>query len=143
MGAFCKAFRDVGFDVKWANENDQFAVQTYRHNFPRTKLYAKSIEELTAVADGLTRVDVMTAGFPCQPFSMAGSKAGFKDKRGRLFFEIVRLLAELGPHRPKILLLENVPYLINHDRGRTLGRIVQEIQQAGYWFMPRNNYAVL
>jgi DNA (cytosine-5)-methyltransferase 1 len=85
----------------------------------------------------------MTAGFPCQPFSVAGAKEGFTDKRGKLFFEITRLLAELGPQRPKILLLENVPYLLNHDRGKTFARIVQEIQQAGYWFMPPRNYAVL
>lgn len=143
MGAFCKAFRDEGFEVLWANENDQFAVQTYRANFPDTTLYAKPIEELSVVADKLAHVDVMTAGFPCQPFSVAGSKEGFGDRRGRLFFEIVRLLNELGPQRPKILLLENVPYLLNHDRGRTFARIVQEIQQAGYWFLPPRNYAVL
>jgi DNA (cytosine-5)-methyltransferase 1 len=143
MGAFCKAFRDEGFEVKWANENDQFAVQTYQCNFPDTKLHAKSVEHLSAVVDRLPHVDVMTAGFPCQPFSVAGSKEGFADRRGRLFFEIVRLIAELGPQRPKILLLENVPYLISHDRGRTFARIVQEVQQAGYWFLPPRNYAVL
>ncbi len=143
MGAFCKAFRDEGFEVPWANENDQFAIMTYELNFPETKLHAKSIEHLSAVSDRLVHVDVMTAGFPCQPFSVAGSKEGFSDRRGRLFFEIIRLLREFGPHRPKILLLENVPYLQKHDRGRTYARIVQEIQQAGYWFMPQRNHAVL
>jgi DNA (cytosine-5)-methyltransferase 1 len=143
MGAFCKAFRDEGFEVAWANENDQFAVQTYRLNFPNTKLFGKSIEQLSSTADRLRNVDVMTAGFPCQPFSVAGSKLGFNDSRGRLFFEITRLLREFGPERPKILLLENVPYLLNHDRGRTFARIVQEIQQAGYWFLPGRNSAVL
>lgn len=143
MGAFCKAFRDEGFEVAWANENDQFAVLTYAYNFPETKLHTKSIEQLSPVADGLAHVDVMTAGFPCQPFSVAGSKAGFNDKRGRLFFEIIRLISEMGPKRPKILLLENVPYLVNHDRGRTFSRIVQEIQQGGYWFLPPRNYAML
>jgi DNA (cytosine-5)-methyltransferase 1 len=143
MGAFCRAFRDEGFEVSWANENDPFAVQTYRCNFSDTKVYAKSIEELSAIADELAPVDVMTAGFPCQPFSVAGSKEGFSDRRGRLFFEIIRLLSELGRQRPKILLLENVPYLLNHDKGRTFSRIVQEIQWAGYWFLPPRNYAVL
>ncbi len=143
MGAFCKAFRDEGFDVAWANENDQFAVKTYELNFPETKLYDKSITELSVVADQLSSVDVMTAGFPCQPFSMAGSKGGFSDRRGKLFFEIMRLIQEFGPQRPKILLLENVAYLLAHDRGRTFGRIVQEIQQAGYWFLPPKNYSSL
>lgn len=143
MGAFCKAFRDEGFEVAWANENDQFAVRTYACNFSETKLHAKSIEELSVIADQLGHVDVMTAGFPCQPFSMAGDKAGFSDRRGRLFFEIMRLLQEFGPKRPKILLLENVPYLLAHDRGRTFARMVQEIQRAGYWFLPPRNYSLL
>lgn len=143
MGAFCKAFRDEGFDVIWANENDQFAVTTYQLNFPQTKLHAKSIEHLSVVSDRLAHVDVMTAGFPCQPFSVAGSKEGFSDRRGKLFFEIMRLLSEFGPQRPKILLLENVPYLLRHDHGRTYARIVQEVQQAGYWFVPSRNHAVL
>ena len=143
MGAFCKAFRDEGFEVVWANENDRFAAETYKHNFPETTLHAKSVEQLSALADKLGHVDVMTAGFPCQPFSVAGSKGGFADRRGKLFFEIIRLLTEFGPQRPKILLLENVPYLMNHDRGKTFARIVQEIQQAGYWFMPSRNVTVL
>jgi DNA (cytosine-5)-methyltransferase 1 len=143
MGAFCKAFRDEGFEVLWANENDRFAVETYQCNFPETKLYTKSIEDLSAIADKLKHVDVMTGGFPCQPFSVGGSKEGFIDKRGRLVFEIIRLLRELGTERPKILLLENVPYLLNHDRGRTFTKIVQEIQQSGYWFLPTQNCAVL
>jgi DNA (cytosine-5)-methyltransferase 1 len=143
MGGFCKAFREEGFEVLWANENDQFAVQTYERNFPDTNLLKKSIEKLSAIADALPHVDVMTAGFPCQPFSVAGSKVGFADERGQLFFQITRLLREFGPQRPKILLLENVPYLINHDRGRTFARMVQEIQAAEYWFSPPRNYAVL
>src|SRR5689334_16392030 len=76
MGGFCRAFREEGFDVVWANENDQFAVQTYNRNFPTTRLHAKSIETLSVVGDKLPHVDVMTAGFPCQPFSVAGTKAG-------------------------------------------------------------------
>lgn len=143
MGGFCQAFRNEGFSVVWANENDRFAAETYGHNFPDTKLYEKSIERLSAIKDGLTHVDVMTAGFPCQPFSVAGAKMGFHDSRGGLFFEITRLLHELGPERPKILLLENVPHLLAHDSGKTFSRIVQEIQLAGYWFMPPRNHAVL
>lgn len=143
MGAFCKAFRDQGFEVLWANEVDRFAAMTYRENFRGTELFEKSIEELSVIADHLRSVDVMTAGFPCQPFSVAGSKAGFADSRGKLFFEIIRLLSEMGPNRPKILLLENVPHLLKHDRGRTFAKIVQEIQQAGYWFLPGLNHQIL
>lgn len=143
MGAFCKAFRDVDFQVVWANESDPFAIQTYELNFPRTRMLGKPIQELSVIADRLESVDVMIGGFPCQPFSVAGSKLGFNDPRGRLFFEVVRLVREFGPDRPKILLLENVPYLLNHDRGRTFARIVQEIQQCGYWFSPTASHARL
>lgn len=143
MGAFCRAFIDEGFGIAWANEKDQFAALTYRYNFPDTLLLEKPIENVSVISDQLRSVDVLTAGFPCQPFSVAGSKAGFNDPRGRLFFQIIRLLKEFGPQRPKILLLENVPYLLAHDRGRTFMRIVQEVQQAGYWFMPNHHCATL
>jgi DNA (cytosine-5)-methyltransferase 1 len=143
IGGFCLAFTREGFDVAWANEKDRFAVETYRHNFPKTAVFHKPIEELSVVVDDLQKVDVLTAGFPCQPFSVAGSKLGFNDERGRTFFEIMRLIREFGNDRPRILLFENVPHLLRHDRGRTFNRIAQEIQAAGYWFMPRENTTVL
>ena len=143
IGGFCLAFAKEGFEVAWANEKDRFAVETYRHNFPATAVYHKPIEEFSVVGDDLSPVDVLTAGFPCQPFSVAGTKLGFNDERGRSFFEIMRLIREFGNDRPKILLFENVPHLLSHDRGRSFNRIAQEIQAAGYWFMPRENATVL
>lgn len=143
MGGFCLAFANEGFNVLWANEKDRFAVETYDHNFPKTTMHPKPIEDLSVIGDNLAPVDVLTAGFPCQPFSVAGSKLGFGDERGRAFFEIIRLIGEFGTARPKILLFENVPHLLAHDRGRTFNRIAHEIQAAGYWFMPRQNTAVL
>lgn len=143
MGGFCLAFAKEGFSVVWANEKDNFAVNTYRHNFPSTTVYHKPVEDFSVVGDELCAVDVLTAGFPCQPFSVAGSKLGFSDTRGRTFFEILRLVREFGRDRPKIILLENVPHLLSHDRGRTFNRITQEIQAAGYWFMPGVNTTVL
>ena len=139
IGGFCRAFERENFKVVWANENDPHAVKTYRHNFPGVTLWEKSIEDLSAIYDALEPVDVLTAGFPCQPFSVAGDKLGFKDPRGKLFFEIIRLLNEFGERRPKILLLENVRNLIDHDKGRTFARITDEIQAAGYWFMPSDS----
>jgi DNA (cytosine-5)-methyltransferase 1 len=143
IGGFCLAFAKEGFKVIWANAKDRFAVETYRHNFPATPVYHKPIEEFSVVGDDLSEVDVFTAGFPCQPFSVAGAKLGFNDQRGRSFFEIMRLIREFGNSRPKILLFENVPHLQSHDRGRTFNRIAQEIQAAGYWFNPHDNATVL
>lgn len=138
IGGFCRAFKNVGFDVVWANENDPFATQTYMKNLPEVKLYTQSITELSVIKDAIEPVDVITAGFPCQPFSVAGNKLGFKDPRGKLFFEIVRLLKEFGPNRPKILLMENVKNLQNHNHKKTFNRILDDIQVVGYWFKPNN-----
>lgn len=142
MGGFCQAFKNAGFNVLWANENDNFAIETYKHNFPDIKLHTQSIKDLSVIKDHLHPVDVLTAGFPCQPFSVAGAKEGFNDRRGQVFFEIIRLIKEFGSDRPKILLLENVKNILHHNNGKTFSKIVEEVQAAGYWFMP-DNAAVL
>jgi len=141
IGGFCRAFENADFKVIWANECDLFAVKTYLHNFPAVRMIDKGVEHLSVVGDKLESVDILTAGFPCQPFSVAGRKSGFKDPRGRLFYEIIRLLNEFGANRPKIIILENVKHLLNHENGKTFQKITTEIQSAGYWF--RNNNAVV
>lgn len=142
IGGFCRAFRNEGFEVAWANELDPYACATFRENYPETRLVEKSITRLSRIHDDLDPVDVLTAGFPCQPFSVAGEKRGFHDPRGNLFFEITRLLREFGAQRPRIVLLENVPYIVRHDKGRTFAKIRDELQSCGYWFFP-DSYAVL
>jgi len=142
IGGFCLAFKNAGFRVVWANENDQYATQTYKHNFPEVRLLTHSVRELSVVRDSLEAVDVLTAGFPCQPFSVAGAKEGFNDPRGKLFFEIMRLVREFGSQKPKLILLENVRNILDHNNGKTFSRIVEEIQSAGYWFQ-KSNAAVL
>jgi len=142
IGGFCLAFKNAGFQVLWANENDQFAAETYRHNFKDVRLLTQSVRDLSVVRDNLEDVDVLTAGFPCQPFSVAGPKQGFNDPRGMLFFEIIRIIREFGVNKPKLLVLENVKNLLDHNYGKTFARISEEIQFAGYWFQ-KNNVAVL
>ncbi|WP_167731824.1 DNA (cytosine-5-)-methyltransferase [Kerstersia gyiorum] len=143
IGGFCRAYLAEGFRVVWANELDSFAATTYRANYHDVHLYEKSIEDLSVIHDALQPVDVLTAGFPCQPFSVAGSQKGFDDPRGKLFFEIVRLLKEFGPRRPKIVVLENVPGLLSHAKGATFSKMVNSLQSAGYWFMPPSCYEIL
>jgi len=63
IGGFCRAFKNEGFNVIWANELDPHACETYRNNHPGTKLYEKSIEHLSVITDGLEPVDVLTAGY--------------------------------------------------------------------------------
>lgn len=138
IGGFCKAFQKCGAEVLWANEKDRFATETFKLNFPRVRHLHKPIEDLSVDEDELEPVDILTAGFPCQPFSVAGDKLGFRDDRGLLFLHIIRLLREFGDQKPRILLLENVQYFRNHDKGRTFRRVQSEIQKAGYWFTDKD-----
>ena len=79
---------------------------------------------------GITEVaDIVTAGFPCQPFSNAGHKKGFEDARGTLFFDICRLV---DYHKPKILFLENVKGFKGHNKGQTFRIVKETLQNLGY-----------
>ncbi len=73
--------------------------------------------------------DLLCGGFPCQPFSTAGRRRGFADARGTLFFEIARLAQA---KRPAYLLLENVPGLLSHDKGKTFSGILSALDDLGY-----------
>ena len=134
IGGFCGGMNKVGIQTMWANENDANAACTFRANYPDIKMIEKDVCELSVRKDKLSPVDILTAGFPCQSFSHAGRKHGFDDERGRLFFEIIRLIEEFGKNKPKILVLENVPHLASGDGGKWLQTIITEIQLAGYWF---------
>jgi DNA (cytosine-5)-methyltransferase 1 len=79
--------------------------------------------------DGLPDIDLLCGGFPCQSFSLAGKRRGFDDARGTLFFEIARLAQK---RRPAYLLLENVPGLLSHDKGRTFATILATLCDLGY-----------
>ena len=142
MGGFCGGFKKNDINTLWANENDQHAALTFRANYPKVNMIEKDICDLSVNADKLSPVDILTAGFPCQSFSHAGYKQGFDDARGKLFFQIIRLIEEFGKNKPKILLLENVPHLANGDGGKWLQTIVTQIQLAGYWF-DKNNCCLL
>lgn len=143
IGGFCSAFQSEGFKVVWANEMDPHAAKTYKQNHPDVELHEKRIEDLSVIHDNLLPVDILTGGFPCQPFSVAGDRKGFEDPRGKVFFEIIRIVKEFGAKRPKIILLENVPGLVTHDKGVTYSKMINAIQSAGYWFLPPNSHEIL
>ena len=128
IGGIDLGFIQAGFEVAWANEIDSDACKTYRYNFPDTKLIEGDIRNLDATL--LERVDVLTAGFPCQSFSVCGNQKGFKDARGNLFFEIMRIADEL---QPPTIFLENVANLTEHDNGRTFNVIHNELASRDYF----------
>lgn len=127
IGGIDLGFIQAGFDIVWANEMDAAACRTYRHNFPNTNLIEGDIKRI-ATSD-IPDCDVLTAGFPCQPFSIAGLQKGFKDRDGNLFFEITRII---DAKRPKVVFLENVPNLMEHDDGKTFLVIFNGLAQFGY-----------
>ncbi len=118
----------VGF-----SEIDKYAVRTYESAFD-TDLELKMGDIVEFVKDenrikGIPEFDLLTAGFPCQPFSMMGSQKGFDDQRGTMFFQIMRILEA---KKPRYVLLENVRNLKTHDKGRTFKKMVEGLQECGY-----------
>ena len=128
IGGIELGFEQAGFHTLWANEIDKDACVTYRYNFPDVKLFEEDIRGL--YISKLEYVDVLSAGFPCQPFSVCGNKKGFNDERGNLFFEIMRVVDEI---QPAIVFLENVANLTEHDNGRTFNIIHNELISRDYF----------
>lgn len=122
IGGIDSGFAQAGFEICWANEIDPDACKTYRYNFPTTRLIEGDIKDIDP--HSLESVNVITAGFPCQSFSVCGNQKGFNDKRGNLFFEIIRIVDVLSP---AVIFLENVANLTEHDNGRTFNVIHNEL----------------
>ncbi len=137
IGGLRKAMETVGGRCVFTSEWDAFAQKTYHANFPDNRPIAGDIREVDAAA--IPEHDVLVAGFPCQPFSIAGvSKKnalgrlhGFQDEtQGTLFFDVLRVLMH---HRPAAFLLENVKNLKSHDKGRTFEVIRRKLtEDLGY-----------
>ena len=121
--------RAGGFRCVGHCEIDKYADASYRaiHNIGKEEVYYRDAREIDPA--GMPDFQLLCAGFPCQPFSGAGKRRGFEDARGTLFFEIARLAQA---RRPSYLLLENVPGLLNHDKGRTFAAILGTLNELGY-----------
>lgn len=123
IGGIELGFKRAGFKALSGNEIDSYAVQTYRENYDHPIIEAdiKTISASTLLPEEFSQpVTVLSGGFPCQPFSVAGHRKGFEDDRGNLFWEIHRLVNELNP---EVVFLENVKNLEGHDHGRTFDTI--------------------
>lgn len=131
IGGFRLGMEAAGHECVGFCEIDKFARMSYKaiHD---TKGEIE-LHDITAVSDdtvrGIGRVDVICGGFPCQAFSIAGKRQGFEDTRGTLFFEIARFASIL---RPRLLFLENVKGLLNHDGGNTFETILRILDELGY-----------
>jgi DNA (cytosine-5)-methyltransferase 1 len=128
IGGIDLGFEFAGFNCIWANDFDKYACQTYRANVGDHIVEG----DIRLVKDQIPEHDVLVGGFPCQPFSTLGKLQGFDDEknRGTLFFEIMDIITK---HDTKVVILENVKNLVNHDEGRTFERIKKELADAGYY----------
>ena len=129
IGGLGAGFEAVGGECVFANEYDKYAVTTYRANNPNVTVHDGDIRDLDAAA--VPDHDVLLAGFPCQPFSLAGiSKRNALGMptglnchdQGNLFFEAARVIAT---KRPRVVVLENVKNFVTHNEGHTF-RIVRQ-----------------
>ena len=129
IGGIDLAFQQAGFEIVWANEFDKDAATTYRYNFGGNYLVECDIKKVDV--ESIPNFDVLVAGFPCQPFSKMGFQKGFNDPRGTLFFEIARIASA---KRPKVIFLENVANLLEHDDGKTFLTMYNTLVPIGYRF---------
>ena len=126
VGGICLGFQRAGAKLLWANEFDRFACITYRDNFSH-KLYEGDVYNIDY--NDLEYVDILCAGFPCQPFSIAGCQLGFDDDRGNHFFKVADIIEHI---KPKVVFLENVKHLYTHDNGNTYRVICDRLSKLGY-----------
>ncbi len=131
VGGFRIAMQSLGGKCVFSSEIDKYAKKTYEHNFGEvpfgdiTKIKEKQVPEH----------DILCAGFPCQAFSIAGKRKGFKDEtRGTLFYDIARIIKE---KQPKAFFLENVKGLRGHDKGKTLKTILKVLREDLNYFVPK------
>jgi DNA (cytosine-5)-methyltransferase 1 len=129
VGGIRIGFENAGFKTVFANDFEWQCKETYDLNFKDSKLIVEDIRKIGI--DDLPKFDFLLGGFPCQAFSIAGYRHGFKDKkdRGNLFFDIVRILEA---RKPEGFLLENVKNLKSHDDGKTFKIIQDTLENLGY-----------
>lgn len=144
IGGFHIAFSNLDCECVYVSEFEKFARITYESYFKSKhpelfkdpKHFGGDIKKVTDtnqnILDNIPPFDILTGGFPCQPFSQAGFKKGFMDKtRGTLFFDIARILEV---RKPKAYFIENVRGLLNHDEGKTIALMNEVLHKLGYSF---------
>lgn len=127
LGGFRLALESHGANCVYSSEWDKYAQEVYQMNFneiPEGDITL--VNEMT-----IPEHDILCAGFPCQAFSISGKQKGFKDRRGTLFFDIVRIIQA---KKPKVVFMENVRNFSTHDKGNTLNIVKNTMEELGYDF---------
>lgn len=127
IGGFRLACDELGIETIWANDIDNNASKVYRQNFPKT-IHVQ--DDINAHISEVPDHDLLTGGFPCQPFSSAGKKLGINDVRGTLFASIVEII---NLKQPQFFVLENVKRLLSMDSGSHFSTILNALSSIGYF----------
>lgn len=117
----------AGHECIGISEIKESSVEIYQKNMGPVKNFG----DITKIEPkNLPNFDLLIGGFPCQTFSMAGARRGFKDRKGKMIFYIYDIIKE---KKPKFIVLENVKGIISHNGGKTIKNVVQLLQEAGYY----------
>ena len=125
IGGFRIPLQELKGKCVFTSEFNYQAQRTYEHNFGEVPFGDITKLDLNIVP----KHDVLTAGFPCQPFSISGKMKGFEDTRGTLIYNVFQIIEK---RKPKVVFLENVKHLIHHDKGNTLKTIIKDLEEFGY-----------
>ena len=146
-GGMALGFENQNYHPLFLVENNKDAIKTLKRNRNKWNVIDKDIkqisnEEILNLSKDI-KIDIITAGFPCQPFSYAGKKLGFEDDRGDLFWEFLRFVDLI---KPNAFLIENVPGLKSHLKGKSLEIILENLKNRNYeieWkILNSNDYGV-
>ena len=125
MGSFHHEFKKKGWKCVMACDISPSARKIYFKNY-----HIRPLGDICNIKPkNIPKYDILCAGFPCQPFSQVGKQKGFKDKRGTMIYQIMKFVKY---HKPKAIVLENVPALLTHNQGKTFKKIKLIIGNAGY-----------
>lgn len=127
-GAFSHVLRAKGVECVFANDCVESSKEIYTNNHPEHPFVLGNLNDIDVYT--IPDHDLLCAGFPCQPFSIAGKKEGFNDPRSNVFWKILEIVQH---HGPAVLLLENVKNLRTHDGGKTFDVIYTSLSDLGYY----------
>lgn len=124
-----KEYAENPFDIVYSVDNDEYCTKIYNENFAH-KCIVKDVRQIEI--DKMPEFDMLIGGFPCQSFSISAQnppRLGYKDERGMLFFEMVKILKE---RQPRFFIAENVKGLLSANKGKAFPMIIKEFENAGY-----------
>lgn len=124
-----KEYAENPFDIVYSVDNDEYCTKIYNENFSH-KCIVKDVRQIEI--DKMPEFDMLIGGFPCQSFSISAQnppRLGYKDERGMLFFEMVKILKE---RHPRFFIAENVKGLLSANNGKAFPMIIKEFESAGY-----------